>query len=443
MKILLSFLIFAGLVQITLAQPQDNSQWTLEQCITYAQEHNLTLKQQALNVDRAKNQLELKKLDLLPNLNANSSYTTRMGRVRNDFDYEISDITTRFSDVNVSSTTPVFEGFAKRKSIEKGRIDWQAALKDVEKAENDLALNITALFIQILFDQELLQSAQQQLEVTNLQMKRTGILVQNDKLPQGSLLEMNSMVARELMNVTSLENNLTMSLLDLAQALDLEEVIDFNIQKPDLPEYTAMESLQDDYIYQIAVNTLPQIAASEMRLESGQKDVEIARGYLWPRLSFSAGWGTSVSKFRNEPNFDFTRRFEDNAFRYYGLNLSIPIFNGLTTRKSVTSAKIGSLNARYELEKQKLMLRKEIQQAQADAVAALRQYRAGAAAVESYQESFSYTEKRFNLGLVNSVDYNVAKTDYSKAESDFIQARYTYFLRKKILDFYQGKPLVE
>lgn len=443
MKILLSFLIFAGLVQITLAQPQDNSQWTLEQCITYAQEHNLTLKQQALNVDRAKNQLELKKLDLLPNLNASSSYTTRMGRVRNDFDYEISDITTRFSDVNVSSTTPVFEGFAKRKSIEKGRIDWQAALKDVEKAENDLALNITALFIQILFDQELLQSAQQQLEVTNLQMKRTGILVQNDKLPQGSLLEMNSMVARELMNVTSLENNLTMSLLDLAQALDLEEVIDFNIQKPDLPEYTAMESLQDDYIYQIAVNTLPQIAASEMRLESGQKDVEIARGYLWPRLSFSAGWGTSVSKYRNEPGFDFAREFEDNAFQYYGLNLSIPIFNGLTTRKSVTSAKIGSLNARYELEKQKLMLRKEIQQAQADAVAALRQYRAGAAAVESYQESFSYTEKRFNLGLVNSVDYNVAKTDYSKAESDFIQARYTYFLRKKILDFYQGKPLVE
>ncbi|HLW08508.1 MAG TPA: TolC family protein [Marinilabiliaceae bacterium] len=443
MKILLSFLIFTGLVQITLAQPQDNSQWTLEQCITYAQEHNLTLKQQELTVDAAKNQLELKKLDLLPNLNASSSYTTRLGRVRNDVNYQITDVTTRFSDLNVSSTTPIFEGFTKRKSIEKGKIDWQAALMDVKKAENDLALNITALFIQILFDQELLQSAQQQLEVTNLQMERTEILVKNDKLPQGSLLEMNSMVARELMNVTSLENNLSMSLLELAQALDLNDVADFNIQKPKLPEFAAMESLQDEDIYQVAVNTLPQIAASEMRLESGQKDVEIARGYLWPRLSFSAGWGTSVSKYKNEPQFDFGKKFEDNAFRYYGLNLTIPIFNGLATRKSVASAKISSMNAQYELEKQKLILRKEIQQAQADAVAALRQYRAGAAAVESYQKSFSYTEKRFNLGLINSVDYNVAKADYSKAESDFIQARYTYLLRMKILDFYQGKSLVE
>ena len=443
MKILLSFLIFFGWAQIALAQPQDNSQWTLEQCIIYAREHNITLRQQELNVDAAKNQLELKKLDLLPNLNASSGYTTRLGRVRNDVNYQITDVTTRFSDLNVSSTTPIFEGFTKRKSIEKGKIDWQAAIKDVEKAENDLALNITALFIQILFDQELLQSAQQQLEVANLQMERTEVLVKNDKLPQGSLLEMNSMVARELMNVTSLENNLSMSLLELAQALDLEEVGNFNIQKPDLPEFLSLESIQDEEIYQMAVNTLPQIAASEMRLESGQKDVEIARGYLWPRLSFSAGWGTSVSKFRNEPDFDFTQKFKDNAFRYYGLNLTIPIFNGLATRKSITSAKIGSMNAKYELEKQKQILRKEIQQAQADALAALRQYRAGDAAVESYQKSFSYTEKRFNLGLVNSVDYNVAKTDYTKAESDLIQARYTYMLRMKILDFYQGKPLID
>src|SRR5690554_2612904 len=143
MKILLSSLFVVGFAHFILAQPQDNSQWTLRECIIYAQEHNLTLKQQELAVDMAKNQLDQKKLDVLPNLNASSSYTTRMGRVRDDVNYQITDVTTRFSDMSVGSTTPIFEGFTKWKSIEKGKVDWKAAMKDVEKAENDLALNIT------------------------------------------------------------------------------------------------------------------------------------------------------------------------------------------------------------------------------------------------------------------------------------------------------------
>jgi outer membrane protein len=232
-------------------------------------------------------------------------------------------------------------------------------------------------------------------------------------------------------------------LLDLAQALDREDVTNFDIQKPNIEDLTGLEMADVSTIYGQAVATLPQIASSELQLESSLKDIKIAKGALLPQLSFDAGWGSDVSKMKNQESFDFTQSFKDNSYEYVGLSLSIPIFNGLSARQNVKNAKIGYLSAQHELEKQKQILRKDVQKAYTDAQAAFRQYQAGKATVESYKQSFSYTEKRFNLGLVNTVDYNVAKTDYIKAESDLIQARYTYLLRLKILDFYQGKPLTK
>ena len=434
--------IVLSLFLISGAYAQNGSAWSLEQCIEYARQHNLVIKQRNLNAQYTQNQYQQKRMNLLPNLNGSSSFTTNMGRVRNEVNYEIIDMTTRVANFGVSTTTPVFEGFTRRNSIDQGRVDWEAALKEVEKTENDIALNITALYMQILFDKELLEAGRHQLELVNLQVDRTEKLVRAGSLPEGNLLEMRALVARETSNVTRLENNLMLSLLDLAQALDLEDAEGFDIITPETPEISGSELVAVSSIYEYAVNALPQISLAQLRLESSEMDVEIAKGYLYPRLSFTAGWGTNVSRYKSEPNFDFQRKFRDNAFRYYGLNLSIPVFNGMQARTGVKNASLGVLNAQHELERQKQVLRKDIQQAVADAEAAFRQYLAGRSAVESYEESFRYTEQRYNVGLVNSVDYNVSKTEYMKAESDYIQAKYAYLLRLKILDFYQGNPLV-
>ncbi len=428
---------------VSAQEPQLSQQvWGLEQCIEHARNNNLSIKRQQLNADFARNQHQQKKLELLPNLNASSSYRSQSGRVRDENEFRLIDVTTRDGSVGVSSSTPVFEGFTRRNTIKKGESDWQAAVKDVEKAENDMALHITSLYMQILFDIELLEAARQQFETVQLQVDRADKLVQAGSLPEGSLLEVRSLAARDALAVTQLENNLMLSLLDLAQALDLESAEGFDIVTPEIPELSGAELVESTGVFNFAVNNLPQIAASEFRLESSEKEVDIAKGYLMPRLSFNMGWGTYVSKYDGQQNFDFSQSFKDNSSQYYGLSLSVPIFNALSARTGVKNARIGVLNAQYALEQEKQVLRKEIQQAHADAQAAFRQYEAGQSAVDSYQESFRYTEKRYNVGMVNSVDYNVAKTEFMKAESDFIQAKYTYLLRLKILDFYQGKPIV-
>jgi outer membrane protein len=432
-------LALAATVSVTAQEPKEMEQpWGLEQCIEYARDHNLAIKRQQLNADYARNQHQQTKLELYPNLNASSSYRSQSGRVRDENEFRLIDVTTRNGNMGVSSTTPVFEGFTRRNPIKKSESDWQAALKDDEKAENDMALNITSLYMQILFDKELLEAARQQFETVQLQVDRTEKLVQAGSQPAGTLLEVRSLAARDALNVTQLENNLMLSLLDLAQALDLESTEGFDIVTPAIPEMSGAELVESSGVFDFAVNNLPQIAASELRLGSSEKEVDIARGYLLPRLSFNLGWGTYVSKYDGQQNFDFQQGLKDNSSQYYGLSLSIPIFNALSARTGVKNANIGVLNAEYALEQEKQVLRKEIQQAHADAQGAFRQYVAGQSAVDSYKESFRYTEKRYSVGMVNSVDYNVAKTEFMKAESDFIQAKYTYLLRLKMLslDFY-------
>ena len=446
MQTLRSILIGIALLSSVLLRAQEpqvtEQAWGLEQCIEHARNHNLAIKRQQLNADYARNQNQQQKLELLPNLNASSSYRSQSGRVRDENEFRLIDVTTRDGSFGASSSTPIFEGFTRRNTIKKGETDWQAAVKDVEKAENDMALNITSLYMQILFDKELLEAARLQYATVQLQVDRTDKLVQAGSLPEGSLLEVKSLAARDALTVTQLENNLTLSLLDLAQALDLESAEGFDIVTPEIPELSGAELVESSGVFDFAVNNLPQIAASELRLNSSEKEVDIAKGYLMPRLSFNFGWGTYVSKYDGQQNFDFSQSFKDNSSQYYGLSLSVPIFNALAARTGVKNARIGVLNAQYALEQEKQVLRKEIQQAHADAQAAFRQYEAGQSAVDSYHESFRYTEKRYSVGMVNAVDYNVAKTEFMKAESDFIQAKYTYLLRLKILDFYQGKAIV-
>ncbi len=434
--------IIALISGATIVEAQTKEVWSLQKCINHAQENNLTIKMRSLGADYAKNQYNQKKFDLAPSLNANSGYSVRMGRVRNEVNYEISDVTTSFTDLSISSSVPVFEGFARRNTITQSIIDWQTSVKDVEKARNDLSLNIAALYLQILFDKELLEASKSQLELVKLQVDRTQSLVMAGSLPEGSLLEIKSQASREALNVTRLENSLNLSLLDLAQALDLEKVESFDIETPAIDDISGFTLVNADEAFTYSVAAMPQIAAAELKLKSSELDKKIAQGYQWPRLSLSAGWGTSVAKFKGDPDFNFGRSFRDNATTFYGLNLSIPIFNGYSVRTGIKNAQIGILNAQYEVDRQKQILKKEIQQASADAVGALRQYQAGKSAVDSYEESFRYTEKRFGVGMVNSVEYNIAKTELIKAQSEFIQAKYSYILRTKILDFYMGKPIV-
>ena len=319
-----------------------------------------------------------------------------------------------------------------------------AAVAQTDKMRNDIALQITGQYLQILFNKELLNVANEQFDVTNQQVERTKKMVDAGSQAKGSFLEMKSQAAKEALNVTLQKNNLALSLLDLAQLLDLDDVEGFDVVLPSIPEVNDVALNKANDVFDAALNIMPQIKSADYKLESSKLDVDVAKSGYYPSLSLNGQWGARASWLLDDPsgvNRSLSDQINTTKNTYIGASLRIPIFNKFQTRNSVKNAKVRVLDAQYSLDQEKLALQKDIQQAYADALAAFNQYLSSFEAVESYKESFRYTEQKFNVGLVNSVDYNVAKTDYTRAQSDLLQAKYSYILRIKILDFYKGIPI--
>ncbi|WP_320020094.1 TolC family protein [Labilibaculum manganireducens] len=446
-KILLLVLVFAFSFSGIYAQEL----WNLERCITHAKEHNINLKLQKLDADVQANNTRQSKLDLLPDLNGNTGYNFNYGRSLSADNTYVNE-NSQTGSLGLSSRVTLFSGFQKWNSVKQNELDLKANLQDVEKAKEDLALNITSYYLDILFKKELLQVAQEQLKVTELQIKRTEVLVEAGTLPKGTLMEQKAQAAREDLAVVNAQNSLDIALLDLAQLLDLEDTKNFDIQTPELPVLNATKSMVDpESVFINALTFRPEMKAAQYRLESSEKGLIIAKGQRTPTLSMSGSWNSGYR--RNQPEYGFAtdgspivirkemklndqlRLFESKSF---GFNLSIPIFNGGVVNRNISNAKINIDRYRLNMDNSKNVLRKEIEQAHANAKAAMKKFFSSETAVSSTEEAFRYTEEKFNLGLVNSVDYNQEKNNLFKSKSDLLQAKYEYIFRTKILDFYNG-----
>ncbi|PLX00347.1 MAG: hypothetical protein C0594_15800, partial [Marinilabiliales bacterium] len=448
-------------------------EWSLEKCISYALENNIQIKQQELNAQYSENNLLQSKLNILPTLNGYAMYQSNFGTTVDPFTSSFTPNNVQSGNVSLSSTMTLFNGFQKYNTIKQSKFDLLASIQDVEKMKNDISLNIASAYLQILFNLELAEIAKNQIAITEQQVDRTRKMVNAGSLAKGSLLEVEAQEASEELQYVNAKNQLDISYLNLIQLLDLDSTqsISFEIEKPLLPEIKEQElhiSIED--IYMDAVDTLPQIKSAEYKLKSAEKGLAIAQGSRSPRLSANATWwasgyssalgmpdlttlsmDTMISGFTSsgedvyayDYNYDtkpvsLTDQFSDNKSTSFSVSLSIPIFNNWQVSNAVSNAKINLLNQQYQLESTRNMLLKEIQQAHADAVAALKKFQASRKALSSIEEAFHYTQEKFNVGLVSSVDYNLSKSQLTKARSDLLQAKYEYIFKTKILDFYMG-----
>lgn len=436
MKLIVSILLFAA-VTITISA-QDSTAWTLEKCITYAHENNLDLKRQQLNVLYSKSQVQQNKYSLLPSLNASSTYNVGFGRTLDQSDYSYHNSTTQSVNAGINSSVSLFEGFAKRNTIKKSKADYSASLVDVDKAKNDIALQLANQYLQILYGKEMLAVAQEQHQQTEQTVLRMEKLVQAGSKPMGSLLEMKSQLSKDAVNVIQAENSLNIATLNMIQMLDLESTSNFSVEIPQLPELLPGLLTPPDDVYNTAVENMPEIKGSQFRLESNNYQLSAAKGAVYPTLTLNGGWGTQISYYEGKQDISFQDEFSNNSNSYIGLSLNIPIFNGHRTTTNIRNAKYNVQDAQYKLSQQKLTLRKEIQQASNEAIGAYKKYLASQDALEASKESFKYTQKRFDVEMLNAVDYNLAKTNLLKAESDLLQSKYEYIFKTKILDFYKG-----
>lgn len=480
MKINKSTFFLSLMVLLTAsAKAQDTAMqkqsMTLEQCIEYALKNNIQIKQSVLSTEVSEINLLQSKGNLFPSLNANGSHSYNYGRTIDRFTNQFATKQVISQNLSLSGDITLFNGLQNINTIHQNRYNYLSNKYGVDKLRNDVALNVATVYLQILYAMELVDNTGNQLGITTAQIERAKKLLDAGTIAKGALLDIQAQLATEEYNNTTAQNQLDIAYLTLAQLLNLPSAEGFGIAKPAVTiGNETLLTTDPNQIYTTAIATLPQIKKAEYAVKSAEKGIDVAWGGLSPRLSFSAAYGTGYSgasqRIANNavftgftPNGDVTGngdvvysptfsmpiyekipyfdQYRDNVNKSFGFYLTIPIFNRFQTKFAIDRARIQKINAELEVEATKLQIQKEVQQSYADASAGFKKYAASLKAVEAIQESFNYTEQKFNVGIVNTNDYNDAKNKLIKAQSDLLQAKYEYIFKIKVLDFYQGKPL--
>jgi outer membrane protein len=418
--------------------------WTLEKCITYAVDNNIQIKQSQLNTQFQLNNLKGKKNTRLPNLNGQVSQNQNYGRSLT-YDNTYKNVNSAQTDFGVGTQITVFQGNQINNGIKKIELDLKASFEDLAKAKDDLSLNIASTFLEILFAKELVKVSEDQIEITRQQLKQSQEKVAAGSLASGALLEIEAQMAREELNLVDAKNQLQLAKLKLAQMLELAYNEKFDVEIPALPEVSAQASVisaQD--IYLTALKQRPEIKGAEYRLRSTEFQLKMAEGVFYPTITAYANYYNLYNNKYSDTkgnNIKFGDQLTNNQRKGLGLQMNIPIFNRFQTKVQVDNAKIQVLNTQLELEGTKKVLRQEIETAQTTALTSFNRFKSTEKAVVSMREAFRYSEEKFNVGLVNAVEYNTAKTNMVKSSSDLLRAKYEFIFRSKILDFYRGIPI--
>ena len=437
-------LISTSLLILRASLSAQQHAWSLEECIKYAIDNNIQIKQQAVQTRVQKNTLDLDKLGLLPTLNGQAQHQYSFGRALNLNSYQFYSNQTLLSDyLYVGGNLNLFKGLQNYNTIQKDKYQLLASEQDLQRIRDNVSLNVALAYLQVLLNRELVNVNQNQLDITRQQIEKTRKMVDAGSVAKGNLLQIEAQAAQEELNLINVKNQLDISYLNLTQLLELQSPEGFEVV---VPEITVAQdtSIAGDVneIYKLAVEARPEIKSSELKLTASQYDLRIARGARSPNLTLSQSYGTRYTYINNLPGqSSFQDQLKNNASYGVGVSMNIPILNGWQVNKGITNSKLAVENSRYSLEATKKQLYKDIQQAFTDAEASLKKYNASAKAVSSTAESFRYTEQKFNVGMLAPVDYNAAKTQLLNAQSNMSQAKYEYIFKTKVLDFYKGLPL--
>ncbi|MBK7132039.1 MAG: TolC family protein [Bacteroidales bacterium] len=449
--LMFSFLLLSR--GITFSQQKD---WSLEDCIRYAIDNNIQIKQQGIQTEYQKNALELSKLRLLPSVNGSASHNYSFGRALDQTTYQYTDNqTVQSNNFYVGATLNLFNGLVNYNTINRSKYDLLSSQEDLNNFRDNIALTVAMDYLQILLNKELVTATENQLEITKQQIEKTRKLVDAGSVARGSLLQIEAQAANEELQLINIKNQLETSILNITQLLELKTPEGFQIFVPDIAlDTNTLVTGNINEIYEVAVGTRPEIKSSQYKLMASEYDLKIAQGGRSPRLSMSNSFSTGYSDIRKKMlgidpatlqpiygNYSFADQVNDNINYGIGFSLNIPILNGWQVNKNISNSRLAIQNSEYALEGTKKTLYKNIQKAYTDAVAAMKKYNASLKAVVSTQESFRYTEQKFNVGMVTPVDYNAAKTQLLNAQSDMAQSKYEFIFKTKVLDFYKGMPL--
>ncbi|NBW38292.1 MAG: TolC family protein [Cytophagia bacterium] len=394
-------IILIALAVTSFAQDGDKI-WTLKECVDYAVANSLNVKRSVYSRETGEINAFQSKMQFLPTINGNASYGYNWGRNIDPTTNEFIEQRITSANMNVSSSLLLWNGFRQFYTARQNQTEFEALSEDLIKAKNDVILNVINLYMTVIFNKELLGNAQSQLNSTQQQLDRTRKLADAGSVPRGNVLNLDAQNATNELNLIQRENALNLSLLQLKQALQLPASTDMDVEVPAIEVQRDLVIDQSaDEIFSSAVTLMPEIKAAQLRKRSAEFSLRSARGSYYPRLSMNA-----------------TRS---------------------NVRRSVIAREQANINA-LQLEN---TLRQSVETAVNDAVSAQRTFISAERQVSARDEAFRMTKQRFDAGAANFVEYQVAENDLFQAKSDLLRAKYDLLFRKKLLDFYQGKPILD
>ena len=453
--------------------PVASEKWTLKQCIDYALANSLSIQSSNYNVESSEVELRQSKFSRLPSINGSVGYGYSWGRGLDPVSNNFVSQEIRSSNISGNASLPLYNGLTIHNTIKQNQRALAASEYDLAKAKNDLILNVANLFITVVFNKELVENAKYQLGSSKQQLDRTRKQVAAGALPKSEELNLDAQVASNEVTVAQQENALAMSLLQLKQALRIPASQGLDVLVPDLDA--------EDLVIDQTRNEIFDIKGAEMRIQSTNFGVKASRGNFYPRLNLNAGINTNYSSaqeaqfypdggfrfpnngemppfayvnqdltqgvysveatgaFRN--TYLFSDQIKDNIYRTLGFQLQIPILNGYNARAGVQRSIIRNQQAKIEAEQVAQNLRQNVETAYNEAIASSKVYNASLRQVQAREEAFRMMDQRFNAGAANSFEFQVSQNDLYQARTDLTRAKYDFILKKKVLDFYQGKPL--
>ncbi|MCF2500892.1 TolC family protein [Dyadobacter chenhuakuii] len=488
-KSALLFIVFCVCVAGNTAFAQkDTSQaantYSLEDCIRIALETNPSIKISELTVQTNGNIYAQSKWQRWPSISFSASQGFSSGR-------NIDPFTNQFVQQNVNSNNyqlggqlTLFNGFQIKNNIKFNNENYKASAKDLDAARNDIMLNVALSYLQVMTNIELIGVARLQVEASQLQVDRTAKLVEAGTLAESNLLDLKAQLANDELTLVNAENNLETAKLNLKQFMNMPgsepiNVVMIQVADPTLQAYDA--TIQE--IFEVALGNLPQMQAAELRIAAAKTNIDLAKGAALPSLTLNGGIYTAYSSAApkerfvsdgsgtkitevisptdyiivNNQQLPIVQKIEtpNGALRTFGyldqlnfnrnsainLNLTIPIFTNFRVKYNVANAKIQQKTYEYQAQQVQLTIRKNVEQAYIDMTNAAKRYSATANQVQALQETFRVSQVRFDVGAINSVEYNIAKANLDRANGNLVQAKYDYVFRTKILDFYMNRPL--
>lgn len=463
------------LISGILAHAQ-NDEWTLQECIVYALENNISIKQSALQIDLAQIQKQDAIGNFLPQVNASASNSWNTGLTQNVTTGILQTQTTRNFSAGITAGMTLFDGLRNVKQLQLAKLAMLASQYSLEQMKDDVALFVANAYLQVLFNKENYKVILAQHQITLEQLDRVEDLVEAGVLPRGDLLEIKATAANEEQRMIVAQNEIKISLISLAQTLLIKDYENFDIAERDydilgneildVPVTEIIDSAEEER-YEVQV--------AEVNLEMAEKELEIAKGAYLPSFGAFFNYNTRETGagriiaggldpdepyrqigFVQEteqavvaPNMvteignplPFFEQLQLNDGISYGVQLSIPILNGFATRNAVKRNKVNLLRSEYELEQAELDLEADVYQAYLDAKGALKAYEAALVALEAQLLAFEYATERYDVGLTNAFDFSQSKFNLENAQSEVVRAKFDYIFKLKVLELYFGVPI--